>query len=109
MNHGAECKSRNTLLFVKLYPMTLDIFIAHTDIAHTDLDGTLVDSEGLCNQAFLDLLPQLHDPLQTLTERYRGQKLSSILIDLENRLGLNLPESFEQCFASVLWNSSRVI
>lgn len=23
-----------------------------------DLDGTLVDSEGLCNQAFLDLLPQ---------------------------------------------------
>lgn len=63
-----------------------------------DLDGTLVDSEGLCNQAFLDLLPQLHAPLQTLTERYRGQKLSSILIDLENRLGLNLPESFEQCY-----------
>lgn len=61
-----------------------------------DLDGTLVDSEGLCNQAFLDLLPQLNDPLQTLTERYRGQKLSSILIDLENRLGLNLQDSFEQ-------------
>lgn len=61
-----------------------------------DLDGTLVDSEGLCNQAFLDLLPQLHDPLVTLTERYRGQKLSSILIDLENRLGLNLQNSFEQ-------------
>lgn len=61
-----------------------------------DLDGTLVDSEGLCNQAFLDLLPQLHDSLQTLTERYRGQKLSSILIDLESRLGLNLPESFAQ-------------
>lgn len=97
-------KPTATLLFVKLYPMTLDIFIADTD-----LDGTLVDSEGLCNQAFLDLLPQLHDPLQILTERYRGQKLSSILIDLENRLGLNLPESFEQCFASVLRNSSRVI
>jgi HAD superfamily hydrolase (TIGR01509 family) len=61
-----------------------------------DLDGTLVDSEGLCNQAFLDLLPQLHDPLRTLTERYRGQKLSSILIDLENRLGLNLQDAFEQ-------------
>ncbi|MDT4291710.1 HAD-IA family hydrolase [Methylomonas sp. MO1] len=61
-----------------------------------DLDGTLVDSEGLCNQAFLDLLPQLHDSLETLTERYRGQKLSSILIDLENRLGLNLNDSFEQ-------------
>jgi HAD superfamily hydrolase (TIGR01509 family) len=61
-----------------------------------DLDGTLVDSEGLCNQAFLDLLPQLNDPLETLTKRYRGQKLSSILIDLENRLGLNLHDSFEQ-------------
>jgi len=61
-----------------------------------DLDGTLVDSEGLCNQAFLDLLPPLHDPLEILTERYRGQKLSSILIDLENRLGLNLPGSFER-------------
>jgi HAD superfamily hydrolase (TIGR01509 family) len=63
-----------------------------------DLDGTLVDSEGLCNQAFFDLLPQLNDPLETLTERYRGQKLSSILIDLENRLGLNLPDSFEQYY-----------
>lgn len=63
-----------------------------------DLDGTLVDSEGLCNQAFLDLLPQLNDSLQTLTERYRGQKLSSILIDLENRLGLNLQDPFEQLY-----------
>lgn len=27
-----------------------------------DLDGTLVDSETLCNQAFLDLLPQLDLP-----------------------------------------------
>ncbi|WP_426993548.1 HAD-IA family hydrolase [Methylomonas sp. CM2] len=61
-----------------------------------DLDGTLVDSEGLCNQAFLDLLPQLDDPLETLIELYRGQKLSSILIDLEHRLGLKLPDSFEQ-------------
>jgi len=61
-----------------------------------DLDGTLVDSEGLCNQAFLELLPQLNDSLEALTERYRGQKLSSILIDLENRLGLNLQDSFEQ-------------
>jgi beta-phosphoglucomutase-like phosphatase (HAD superfamily) len=31
-----------------------------------DLDGTLVDSEGLCNQAFLDLLPQLSDTVETL-------------------------------------------
>jgi HAD superfamily hydrolase (TIGR01509 family) len=61
-----------------------------------DLDGTLVDSEGLCNQAFLDLLPQLNDTQRTLTERYRGQKLAPILADLENRLRLKLPDTFEQ-------------
>ncbi len=43
-----------------------------------DLDGTLVDSEALCNQAFLDLLPQLNDTLETLTARYRSrQKVSA--------------------------------
>ncbi|CAD6879513.1 hypothetical protein [Methylomonas albis] len=63
-----------------------------------DLDGTLVDSEGLSNQAFLDLIPQLHDSLEILTERYRGQKLSSILHDLENRLSLKLQDSFELCY-----------
>ena len=61
-----------------------------------DLDGTLVDSEGLCNQAFLDLLPQLNDTLETLTARYRGKKLAPILTDLENRLHLCLPDTFEQ-------------
>jgi HAD superfamily hydrolase (TIGR01509 family) len=61
-----------------------------------DLDGTLVDSEGLGNQAFLDLLPQLKDTLEVLTERYRGQKLATILVDLENRLHLKLPDTFEQ-------------
>ncbi|MDM7852703.1 HAD hydrolase-like protein [Pseudochrobactrum kiredjianiae] len=44
-----------------------------------DLDGTLVDSETLCNQAFLDLLPQLNLPLEQITEQYRGKKLSYIL------------------------------
>lgn len=43
-----------------------------------DLDGTLVDSEGLCNQAFLDLLPQLSDTVESLIQRYRGKKLTSI-------------------------------
>jgi len=61
-----------------------------------DLDGTLVDSEGLCNQAFLDLLPQLDDTQQSLTERYRGQKLAPILADLEHRLRLKLPDTFER-------------
>lgn len=33
-----------------------------------DLDGTLVDSEPLCNLAFLDLLPGLDDSLEPMTE-----------------------------------------
>lgn len=61
-----------------------------------DLDGTLVDSEGLCNQAFLNLLPQLDDTLDTLIHRYRGKKLALILIDIESRLGHTLPDTFEQ-------------
>lgn len=60
-----------------------------------DLDGTLVDSEGLCNQAFLDLLPQLDDSLASLVQRYRGHKLAAILADLEQRLGFKLPDGFE--------------
>lgn len=60
-----------------------------------DLDGTLVDSEGLCNQAFLDLLPQLGDTLTSLVRRYRGLKLASILADIEQRLDLKLPGGFE--------------
>ncbi|WP_017842806.1 HAD-IA family hydrolase [Methylotuvimicrobium buryatense] len=61
-----------------------------------DLDGTLVDSEGLCNQAFLDLLPQLNETVASLTQRYRGKKLAQILADLERRLCQELPDAFEQ-------------
>jgi len=60
-----------------------------------DLDGTLVDSEGLCNQAFLDLIPSLKDPLESLVRRYRGQKLAPILADIEFRNGHQLPNDFE--------------
>lgn len=65
-----------------------------------DLDGTLIDSEELCNQAFLDLLPGLDDTVQTLTHRYRGLKLSHILSDLENRTGARLPTTFETDYRS---------
>src|ERR1041385_7575494 len=60
-----------------------------------DLDGTLVDSEPLCSQAFLDLLPDLADSSSTLVERYRGWRLAAILSDLEDRLG-QLPSEFEK-------------
>jgi HAD superfamily hydrolase (TIGR01509 family) len=61
-----------------------------------DLDGTLVDSEYLCNQAFLDLLPELNDSVEALTQRYRGQKLSLILAHIEQRIKHSLPTQFEE-------------
>jgi HAD superfamily hydrolase (TIGR01509 family) len=63
-----------------------------------DLDGTLVDSESLCNQAFLDLLPSLNVPVRELVDRYRGKKLAAILRDIECRLDAPLPEGFEQAY-----------
>jgi len=60
-----------------------------------DLDGTLVDSEGLCNQAFLDLLPELNEPVASLVERYRGRKLSEIIADIELRIRRSLPDEFQ--------------
>ncbi|GAA5176710.1 HAD family hydrolase [Niveibacterium umoris] len=60
-----------------------------------DLDGTLVDSEGLCNQAFLDLLPDLDTPLASLVAMHRGRKLAEILADLSSALGRALPADFE--------------
>jgi HAD superfamily hydrolase (TIGR01509 family) len=75
-----------------------------------DLDGTLVDSETLNNQAFADLLPDLADSAVNLAMRYRVKKLANILIDIEARLGRALPPDFEsryrtrvaQLFASEL-------
>jgi len=60
-----------------------------------DLDGTLVDSEKLCCQAFIDLIPRLSVSVEGLMVAYRGQKLAKILTDLENKLGFPLPENFE--------------
>ncbi len=60
-----------------------------------DLDGTLVDSEELCNQAFLELLPELNEPVTALARRYRGRKLSVIIADIEARIGRALPSEFE--------------
>lgn len=63
-----------------------------------DLDGTLVDSETLCNQAFLDLLPALTEPVETVVERYRGKKLADILQDIASRIGAPLPDQFEKLY-----------
>jgi HAD superfamily hydrolase (TIGR01509 family) len=63
-----------------------------------DLDGTLVDSETLCNQALIDLVPWVNEPAERLVIRYRGKKLADILSDIENRTGRNLPDTFETAY-----------
>ncbi len=60
-----------------------------------DLDGTLVDSETLGSQALLDMLPELNEPLHVISERYRGQRMANIMLDVEQRLGRKLPPGFE--------------
>ena len=63
-----------------------------------DLDGTLVDSESLSNKALLDLLPEVDDSLDKLTERYHGKKLAEIFIDIEERFQFSIPEGFESIY-----------
>ena len=63
-----------------------------------DLDGTLVDSERLCNLAFIDLLPYITDSVENLIHRYRGRKLAPILADIEMRYGEKLPIDFEATY-----------
>lgn len=63
-----------------------------------DLDGTLVDSERLCNQAFIDLLPFINESVESLILRYRGTKLALILADIEMRYGVKLPIDFEATY-----------
>lgn len=60
-----------------------------------DLDGTLVDSESLCNEAFIDLVPDLSIPLHELTEKNRGRELITILSEIEADIGRELGEDFE--------------
>jgi HAD superfamily hydrolase (TIGR01509 family) len=63
-----------------------------------DLDGTLVDSEPLATQAFLDLLPQLEDTVSGLMSRYTGLQFAQVVADLSTRLGQPLPDDFEASY-----------
>ena len=60
-----------------------------------DLDGTLVDSEGICQQGYLDLVPELSESVEDMILRYRGINLEEIMVDLEKRVGRRLEEDFE--------------
>ncbi len=61
-----------------------------------DFDGTLVDSEALCNQAFLDLIPSIDVSVEKLVESYSGRKLAWIFSDIEEQFGCKLPPNIEQ-------------
>ncbi|QDU74487.1 6-phosphogluconate phosphatase [Bremerella volcania] len=71
-----------------------------------DLDGTLVDSETLGSQALLDMLPELDEPLAVISERYRGQRMANIMADVQQRLGRQLPDSFENDYRA--YAASRI-
>ncbi|WP_254869334.1 HAD hydrolase-like protein [Vibrio diazotrophicus] len=63
-----------------------------------DCDGTLVDSELLCNLALEQQLAQIgvKSTAKELLGQYRGAKLAVILSSLESDFSISLPASFEQ-------------
>lgn len=67
-----------------------------------DCDGTLVDSEYLCNLALQQQLESLalESSVEDLVTKYRGGKLASIIRDIENTYAIKLPETFEQDYRS---------
>ncbi|MBL4875510.1 MAG: HAD-IA family hydrolase [Cohaesibacteraceae bacterium] len=74
-----------------------------------DLDGTLVDSEPLCNQAFLNLLPEISLSVDDLLVRFRGRKLADIFCEIEAMTGRALPNNFEAAYreqVEILFKSS---
>ncbi|MFM2485183.1 HAD family hydrolase [Celerinatantimonas yamalensis] len=62
-----------------------------------DCDGTLVDSEFLCNLALEHQLAELgvKCDAKELLSKYRGGKLTTIIASLETDYSISLPESFE--------------
>lgn len=67
-----------------------------------DCDGTLVDSERLCNLVMAEVLAELgvRETEAELLGRYRGARMAYILADLERRHALRLPLAFEPHYRS---------
>ena len=61
-----------------------------------DFDGTLVDSETLCNQAFFDLIPSINVPIEEIVKRYSGRKLAWVFSDIEKRFDCKLSPNIEK-------------
>lgn len=60
-----------------------------------DLDGTLVDSELLCQQAYCDTVPDLDWDAEHLITHYRGTKFTKIVGLIEERVGRSLGDDYE--------------
>lgn len=69
-----------------------------------DCDGTLVDSERLCNIGLVQKFGDLGVALDAdeLVMRFRGWKLAAILKSLEVEHSLTLPESFVQEYRAIV-------
>lgn len=65
-----------------------------------DCDGTLVDSEGLCNLGLQKELQRygVQQDLAELTQRFRGRKLADICSTLSRQHDLHLNENFIQSY-----------
>lgn len=72
-----------------------------------DLDGTLVDSETLCNRAYLTLIPALKLTEDQMVARFRGREFNTILREIETITGQLLPEGFETTYRAEVARSFR--
>lgn len=74
-----------------------------------DCDGTLVDSEFLCNLALEHQLAEIgvECKAKALLDKFRGCKLACIFASLESEFSISLPASFEseyRCKVSALFD-----
>ena len=60
-----------------------------------DLDGTLVDSEILCQQAYCDTIPDLDWDIDYIVSHFRGKKFDFIATAIETHIGHPLPPDYE--------------
>ena len=69
-----------------------------------DCDGTLVDSERLCNIGFVIKFKELGIQLDAdeLVIRFRGWKLTKIIKMLKQEYELNLPEDFVDSYRTIV-------
>jgi len=69
-----------------------------------DCDGTLVDSEYLCNLALELQLKEcgIESSASEMTQRFRGGKLATILETLEREHNTNLNEDFVPQYRSLV-------